>query len=69
MADFVTAQARLELTFKNLELLEESLTHRSYLNEHKTSKAHNERLRPRTSYSPASQISRKEISLRTALRS
>jgi ribonuclease-3 len=44
MADFVTAQARLGLTFKNLELLEESLTHRSYLNEHKTSKAHNERL-------------------------
>ncbi|MDB5266163.1 MAG: Ribonuclease 3 [Parcubacteria group bacterium] len=44
MADFVTAQAHLGLTFKNLDLLEEALTHRSYLNEHKTSKAHNERL-------------------------
>ena len=44
MADFNAAQARLGLTFKNLELLEEALTHRSYLNEHKTSKAHNERL-------------------------
>lgn len=44
MADFSTAQARLGLTFKNLELLEEALTHRSYLNEHKSAKAHNERL-------------------------
>lgn len=44
MADFSAAQAHLGLTFKNLELLEEALTHRSYLNEHKSSKAHNERL-------------------------
>ncbi|MDB5237629.1 MAG: Ribonuclease 3 [Parcubacteria group bacterium] len=44
MADAVTAQARLGLNFKNLELLEEALTHRSYLNEHKTARAHNERL-------------------------
>lgn len=44
MADFTAAQARLGLTFKDLDLLEESLTHRSYLNEHKTSRAHNERL-------------------------
>ena len=35
---------QLGLTFKNLELLEEALTHRSYLNEHKSAKAHNERL-------------------------
>lgn len=32
------------LTFNNLELLEEALTHRSYLNEHKSAKNHNERL-------------------------
>lgn len=35
---------QLGLTFTNLELLEEALTHRSYLNEHKSAKAHNERL-------------------------
>lgn len=34
----------LGLTFKNPALLEEALTHRSYLNEHKTAGAHNERL-------------------------
>jgi ribonuclease-3 len=39
-----TASARLGLTFANPNLLEEALTHRSYLNENKTSKAHNERL-------------------------
>ncbi|MCI0597595.1 ribonuclease III [Candidatus Parcubacteria bacterium] len=35
---------KLGLSFNNLELLEESLTHRSYLNEHRSAKAHNERL-------------------------
>jgi ribonuclease-3 len=34
----------LGLAFQNLALLEEALTHRSYLNEHKSAKAHNERL-------------------------
>ncbi|KND49751.1 MAG: ribonuclease III [Parcubacteria bacterium C7867-008] len=44
MADFSAAAGHLGLTFNNLEFLEEALTHRSYLNEHKTAKAHNERL-------------------------
>lgn len=34
----------LGLPFNNLALLEEALTHRSYLNEHKSARAHNERL-------------------------
>ncbi len=34
----------LGLDFNDLALLEEALTHRSYLNEHKTAIAHNERL-------------------------
>lgn len=34
----------LGLSFKNPKLLEEALTHRSYLNEHKSADAHNERL-------------------------
>jgi ribonuclease-3 len=44
MSDFAAYAAQLGLAFKNLDILEEALTHRSYLNEHKTSKAHNERL-------------------------
>jgi ribonuclease-3 len=36
--------AQLGLTFKNLDLLTEALTHRSYLNEHKSAANHNERL-------------------------
>lgn len=44
MSDFAAYAAKLGLAFKNLDILEEALTHRSYLNEHKTSKAHNERL-------------------------
>ncbi len=41
----VEAHAKtLGLSFKNLALLEEAFTHRSYLNEHKSAKAHNERL-------------------------
>lgn len=35
---------RLGLTFNNLDLLAEALTHRSYLNENKSAHAHNERL-------------------------
>ncbi|HEY0010745.1 MAG TPA: ribonuclease III [Candidatus Paceibacterota bacterium] len=36
--------AALNLSFNNLELLEEALTHRSFLNENKDARAHNERL-------------------------
>jgi ribonuclease-3 len=36
--------AALGLTFNNYAILEEALTHRSYLNEHKDARAHNERL-------------------------
>jgi len=42
--DFSAAAEKLDLSFKSLELLEEALTHRSYLNENRMSKAHNERL-------------------------
>lgn len=44
MSDIAKAAQRLGLTFSNLDLLEEALTHRSYLNEHKAARAHNERL-------------------------
>ncbi len=44
MSDFAGHAARLGLTFDNLALLEEALTHRSYLNEHRTAGNHNERL-------------------------
>lgn len=44
MTDIARHAAALNLTFKNLALLEEALTHRSYLNENKDAKAHNERL-------------------------
>lgn len=42
--DFTAHAATLGLSFKNLKLLEEAFTHRSYLNEHKSAEAHNERL-------------------------
>lgn len=41
---FQAHSTALGLTFNNPALLEEALTHRSYLNENKSSKAHNERL-------------------------
>lgn len=44
MADFTSHAARLGLTFANLDLLVEALTHRSYINEHKGVGSHNERL-------------------------
>lgn len=44
MTEFKTHAAALGLSFNDYALLEEALTHRSYLNEHKDSKAHNERL-------------------------
>ena len=44
MADIAERAKALNLTFNNLDLLEEALTHRSYLNENKTARAHNERL-------------------------
>jgi ribonuclease-3 len=44
MSDFAAHAAQLGLSFKNLDTFEEALTHRSYLNEHKSAKAHNERL-------------------------
>lgn len=44
MADIQERAAALELSFNNPDLLEEALTHRSYLNENKDARAHNERL-------------------------
>ncbi|MDB5189177.1 MAG: ribonuclease ribonuclease [Parcubacteria group bacterium] len=44
MPEFSGYARRLGLTFKNLNLLVEALTHRSYLNEHKAAGPHNERL-------------------------
>ncbi|MDR3546763.1 MAG: ribonuclease III [Candidatus Pacebacteria bacterium] len=45
MPDFSSYAARLELTFKDLDLFIEALTHRSFLNEHRNiSSSHNERL-------------------------
>jgi ribonuclease III len=44
MTNFASHAASLGLEFKNYALFEEALTHRSYLNEHKDAKAHNERL-------------------------
>ncbi|HYD92846.1 MAG TPA: ribonuclease III [Candidatus Paceibacterota bacterium] len=42
--NFADYAQKLGLTFANLDLFEEAFTHRSYLNEHKSAKAHNERL-------------------------
>ena len=44
MSDFSAHAAALGVSFKNLDLLVEALTHRSYLNEHRTGGNHNERL-------------------------
>ena len=45
MPDFSTFATQLSLSFNNLELLVEALTHRSYLNEHRDyAGSHNERL-------------------------
>ena len=44
MNEIAAHAVRLGYTFNNLDLLAEALTHRSYLNEHKTARAHNERL-------------------------
>jgi ribonuclease-3 len=44
MSDIAAHAHRLGLSFNDLDILAEALTHRSYLNEHKTAKAHNERL-------------------------
>lgn len=44
MSDVAAHAARLGLSFNTMALLEEALTHRSYLNEHRTAGAHNERL-------------------------
>jgi ribonuclease-3 len=44
MDDVKAYAAQLGLTFNDYAILEEALTHRSYLNEHKDAKAHNERL-------------------------
>ncbi|HYE23026.1 MAG TPA: ribonuclease III [Candidatus Paceibacterota bacterium] len=44
MSDIASHAARLGIVFSDLDLLAEALTHRSYLNEHKAAKAHNERL-------------------------
>ena len=44
MPEFIQHAEKLGLSFKNLDLLVEALTHRSYLNEHPRSGNHNERL-------------------------
>lgn len=44
MSQFNEYATQLGLTFKNLDILIEALTHRSYLNENKAAGAHNERL-------------------------
>lgn len=44
MSSFAAHAAHLGLSFNDLALLEEALTHRSYLNEHRTAGNHNERL-------------------------
>ena len=45
MTDFRLAAEKLDLSFRNLDLLAEALTHRSYLNEHRAARqGHNERL-------------------------
>lgn len=45
MSDFAAHATKLGVTFTNLDLLIEALTHRSYLNEHRTTPgSHNERL-------------------------
>jgi len=44
MPDFASYALKLGVSFTNLALLGEAFTHRSYLNEHRTVGAHNERL-------------------------
>lgn len=44
MPEFKGHAEKLGLAFKNLDLLVEALTHRSYLNEHRAAGSHNERL-------------------------
>ena len=45
MPDFASFTEKLDLSFRNLDLLVEALTHRSYLNEHREyTGSHNERL-------------------------
>lgn len=44
MNDTSESAKKLNLSFTNLSLLTEALTHRSYINEHKDAGAHNERL-------------------------
>jgi len=44
MPDFASYAQKLGLSFTNLALFGEAFTHRSYLNEHRTVGAHNERL-------------------------
>lgn len=44
MSDVKAHAEKLGLSFNDYALLEEALTHRSYLNEHKDAKAHNERM-------------------------
>lgn len=45
MSDFISLNKKLNLNFKNIDLLKTALTHRSYLNEHRGENLeHNERL-------------------------
>jgi len=42
--DYKSAEKKVGITFNNKSLIETAFTHRSYLNEHKSAKEHNERL-------------------------
>ena len=44
MPEFAAHAEKLGLSFRNLDIFVEALTHRSYLNEHRTAGNHNERL-------------------------
>ncbi len=44
LPDFSLLEQKLSITFKDKELLAQAFTHRSYINENKSAKEHNERL-------------------------
>lgn len=44
LPDFPALEAKLNITFKDKDLLQQAFTHRSFINENKSAKDHNERL-------------------------